>query len=439
MRAPRTSLKTVVSHVLAGLVCASMLTAAPGCASAPAAKAQTTGAGREYAFWPSFPQEPRVQFLRAFSSSEDVSPTENDTFSQLVFGAESKGAQGINKPYGVTMKNGRIYVCDIRTPCLTVLDIPKKQTRLVGVSGLNRLQHPVDVAVADDGMIYVADNKRAVIVVFDKDEKFSTVFGRKDLMPIALAVHGDRLYVCDMTGHSVEVLDRLTGKTIGVIGKVGDGDGEFRLPLGVATDTKGNVYVVDLMRCRVQKFSPDGAYLAGVGTTGDYPGAFVRPKHISVDAAGNLYVVDAAFQNVQMFDERLQLLLAFGAAGGFPGSMDLPVGVCTSDEGLELFANDLNPGFDAKRLVIVTNQFGPAKVSVYAVGERRPSYSLQDMASSAAKVTSGLGSRPDILKLQNIGTEEPQAPEGAQGEPPAAPAPGATPPPTPKQPGAPRE
>lgn len=410
-----------------------------GCNSSPPPSAGPAKASGTYAFWPPFPDEPHIQFLRSFSTSADVGDVKESGLDRLVFGKESSDEQGVKKPYGVEMRDGLIYVCDMRGSSLVVLDLKKKQTRLVGVTGANSLKHPVDVAVADDGTIYVADNKRAVIVVFDKDEKFSTVFGRKDMMPVALAVHSDRLYVCDMTGHSVEILDRQTGKTIGVIGKVGDGDGEFRLPLGVATDTKGNVYVVDLMRCRVQKFSPDGAYLAGVGTTGDYPGAFVRPKHISVDAAGNLYVVDAAFQNVQMFDDKLQLLMAFGAAGGFPGAMDLPVGVCTSEEGIELFAGDLNPGFDAKRLVIVTNQFGPAKVSVYAMGERRPSYSLQDMASSSAKVTSGLGARPDILKLQNIGTEEPPAPEGAQGEPPAAPAPGATPPPTPKQPGAPRE
>lgn len=37
-------------------------------------------------------------------------------------------------------------------------------------------------------------------------------------------------------------------------GSLGDGDGEFRLPRGIAVDITGNVYVVDLGVRRIQKF-----------------------------------------------------------------------------------------------------------------------------------------------------------------------------------------
>jgi DNA-binding beta-propeller fold protein YncE len=192
----------------------------------------------------------------------------------------------------------------------------------------------------------------------------------------------------------------------------------------------------------VQKFSPEGAYLAGVGVQGDTAGTFARPKHIAVDSDGILYVVDAAFQNVQMFDDQLRLLMAFGAVGNFPGCMDLPAGVAVCDDSIGLFSGSIHPGFAAKRVVLVTNQFGDNKVSVYAMGGLAKGYTTSDLAKSSVEVSAGVGSDPEILKiqqaLQNQGTvatpgTAAAAPAGTQpapaqpatkaGKPAAAPAP----------------
>lgn len=402
--------------LLASACVSAALSVLPGCGSAPKAAAAAPAGSRSYAFWPQFPDEPRVQFIRSFGSSEDVAPTKSGGIDQLVFGKESASATGIQKPYGVAMRDGKIYVCDIRSGGVTVLDLKKKQTRLVGVTGLNRLNHPVDIAVADDGTLYVADNDRGAILVFDASERYMSAFGHDKFKPVSVAVHDTRLYVCNMAAQVVEVLDRRDGRPLGTIGSVGDEDGQFRLPLGVDTDEHGDVYVVDMMRCKVQKFSPDGKFISAIGTLGDYAGSFARPKQIAIDRDGIAYVVDAAFQNVQMFDPQGRLLMAFGSAGGYPGAMDLPAGVCVSDEGVDLFAGDIHPGFEAKRLIIVTNQFGPAKVSVYAMGRCRAGYTAQDLAAAAAPVSAGVGA-PSArrLRMQTTGNEEP-APEAGEGD-----------------------
>ncbi|MCK6477493.1 MAG: 6-bladed beta-propeller, partial [Phycisphaerales bacterium] len=307
-----------------------------GCAATPEAKTSAKAAPQGmYAFWPKYPDEPRIQFVRSISVSTDVAPSQASGLEKLVFGKENvNDVAAVYKPYGVDCRGGKIYVCDIRSACVTVFDIAKKQTRLVGVSGVNRLAHPVDVAVADDGMIYVADNEQGSVLVFDASERYLRPIGKSKAKPVSVAVHGEKLYVCDMAAQVVEVFNRKDGTPIGTIGSVGDGDGQFRLPLCVDVDKAGNIYVVDMMRCRIQKFSPEGQYISGLGQMGDYAGAFVRPKHMAVDSDGILYVVDAAFQNVQMFDDQARLLMHFGAAGTFPGSMDMPVGVCVTDEGV---------------------------------------------------------------------------------------------------------
>ena len=404
-------------------VCAALLT---GCASTPAAKPANTGAGKSYVFWPPFPDDPHIQFLASFGSSEDVSPTKSSGFERLVFGKESTRETLIDKPYGVAMRQGKIYVADMRSKALAVLDLRKKQTRLVGVSGTNRLEHPVAVAVADDGAIYVADNGRGAIFVYDSSERYSTMIGFPKFKPVAVAVHGDRLFACDLTSQQVHIFDRRTGARLGEIGSVGDEDGQFRVPLGVNTDKAGNVYVVDMMRCRVQKFSPEGKFISGFGTMGDYPGSFARPKHLAVDSDGIVYVVDAAFQNVQMFDDQNRILMHFGAAGSFPGARNLPAGVTISEDSLDVFADQVHPGFEAQRLVAVTNQFGPTKVVVYAMGHLRQGHTAQEVAASATKVPTGTGKpSAEQLQMQNPGGEEPPPEAGAEGAPsePATPEP----------------
>jgi hypothetical protein len=385
-----------------------------GCSSGPATAEHATAhsAPGTYAFWPAFPDEPHVQFVRSLATSEDVAPTKSSGLEALVFGKEAASEAAIQKPYGVAMRDGKIYVCDIRAPGLTVLDLRKRQTRLVGVSGVNRLTHPVDVAVADDGMIYVADNDRGAVVVFDAAERYSQVFGYPKCKPVSVAVFGEKLYVCDLAAQCVAVFNRMSGEKLGAFGAPGDGDGQFRVPISVDTDAQGNVYVVDTMRCRVQKFDPDGKFISGMGQLGDYAGSFARPKQIAVDREGIRYVVDAAFQNVQMFNDKDQLLMSFGATGDFPGAMNLPVGIAVCDDSLDLFKDLVHPGFEPRRVIVVTNQFGREKVSVYVLGKLRDGWTAQQLASAAAPVSSGVGATPERLKLQMQG----DAPEPRPGD-----------------------
>lgn len=391
--------RRITNAVVIAAGCVSLLLS--GCSSAPSAAASPRAGDRtSYAFWPLFPDEPRVQFLRSLGGSADLSQTKSSALESIVFGKEVEKDATISKPYGLAMRDGRVYVCDMRAGSLVVFDLRKKQTRLVGTSGANRLGHPVAVAVADDGQIYVAESERGAIVVFDASERYSHSMGLPKFKPAALAVHGDRLYASDMLAQAVQVFDRTSGKHVGTVGSVGDNDGQFRLPLGIATDRTGNLFVIDMMRGRLQKFSPEGQFLAATGIIGDSAGAFARPKHIAVDSDGIIYVVDASFQNVQMFDDQLRMLMHFGAAGDFPGSMNLPAGICVDDATIALFRGDLHEGFEGKRVIAVTNQFGDAKVSLYAFGQKREGFAAADFARVATKVSQGVGATEETLMMQ---------------------------------------
>jgi DNA-binding beta-propeller fold protein YncE len=67
-------------------------------------------------------------------------------------------------------------------------------------------------------------------------------------------------------------------------GGKGTGRGRFDNPHGLALDTVGNIFVADTGNGRVQKFSPNGTFVASI--------AAKDPNGIAVDRAGNIYVAE---------------------------------------------------------------------------------------------------------------------------------------------------
>jgi DNA-binding beta-propeller fold protein YncE len=101
------------------------------------------------------------------------------------------------------------------------------------------------------------------------------------------------------------------GVSIQLIKKIGDVDTTdenlaFNYPSDIAMDASGNIYVLDSANNRIQKFDPEGKYLATFGRKGQGPGEFYNPDSIDIDANGFFYVMDT-YQN------RIQTMKAEGA------------------------------------------------------------------------------------------------------------------------------
>jgi streptogramin lyase len=390
-----------------------------GCTAAP----KMTGSG-EYVFWPAAPDAPRLQYLTSINDSRDVQPPRT-AMDELIYGREVQEVMPVNKPYGLKMHNGSVYVCDQRNHCVTVLDLRKQQMRLMGTTGTDALRRPTDIAIAEDGTIYVADLGRGSIAVFDAQERRVTSIAPPELRPVGLAVRANELYVCDSGKQQVLVLDRHSGQVLRTIGEPGVKDGQFYIPLGIDVDASGNVYVSDVMTCRVQKFDREGKLVKAFGRMTPRMGGFVRPKQLTVDSDGNVYVVDAAFSNVQVFDPDGKLLTYFGSAGKHPGAMELPVGVCVSDTGLDLFSRFIHPAFEARRLVLVSNQVGSNKIAVYALGQLKKGKTLADVSRNRLDPASGLAdprtvarAAPTALSRENSASDQPAAAAPSAASPP---------------------
>ena len=115
-------------------------------------------------------------------------------------------------------------------------------------------------------------------------------------------------------------------------GSKGARNGQFALPLGIAVDTSGNVYVTDNENHRVQRFSANGEFLSKWGSRGSRDGQFNFPGGIAVDREGRVYVADEN-DRVQVFSASGEFLRKWGSKGAGDGQFDHPIGIAVDPSG----------------------------------------------------------------------------------------------------------
>jgi len=195
-------------------------------------------------------------------------------------------------------------------------------------------QWPFGVAVDRNSNVYLSDEWKNTITVFDATGKYIRSWGKTGSGPGEL----DRPagLVCESNGNIIVVdsgnnrLQVFTGegKVLAQVGKAGSGDGEFNTPWGITLDKDSNIYVADWKNHRVQKWSPGGKFLMSIGHYGKLPvpsnafavtylGPFVssvpeseypkagvlnHPTDVAVDPDGDIYVTDWGNHRVCIFD-----------------------------------------------------------------------------------------------------------------------------------------
>jgi len=179
--------------------------------------------------------------------------------------------------------------------------------------------HPSGVALDGSGNVYVVDSYNNQIRKITPAGVVSTLAGSTTqgntdgtgskasfYLPIGVAVDSNgNVYVADSGNHLIRkitpagVVSTLAGST--TFGYA-DGTGSkasFNYPSGVAVDSNGNVYVADNNNNEIRKITPAGVVstLAGSTAQGNADGtgsaaSFNSPTDVTVDSNGNVYVVD---------------------------------------------------------------------------------------------------------------------------------------------------
>ncbi len=204
-----------------------------------------------------------------------------------------------------------------------------------------RLGFPVGVAADDSGSIYLADTyNHRIRKVEAGTGTISTVAGTGrfgyggDGGPateamlayphdVAVDIAGN-LYISDRASSRIRKVDASKGtiSTIaGIGGRLGHGYGGdggpaieamLRLPVGVAVDGAGNVYIADTLNSRIRKVEAGTGTISTIAGTGRFgyggdggPAAEAmlgHPEGVAVDASGNVFIADTVNFRIRKVD-----------------------------------------------------------------------------------------------------------------------------------------
>jgi DNA-binding beta-propeller fold protein YncE len=182
---------------------------------------------------------------------------------------------------------------------------------------------PVAVAIDPQGRVVVSDQDGGEILVFDAGGRPLVTATRERMRPEGVAVDGDgNIWVAGTVANRVLKFSP-DGALLAEWSSGDDGDAIFQIPMGIAVDEHGRVFVSDQGN-RVQVFAPDGALLGGWGTFGFEPEQFNDPVALAADGAAHIYVLEH-MGRVQKFRVLPPGVAAVSASDGAPATADAVV------------------------------------------------------------------------------------------------------------------
>lgn len=304
--------------------------------------------------WPAPPEPARIAYESAFGSAADLGITPR-LFSRLRDWMTGRRPDAMVKPMAVAVaSDGVIYVADPGAHGVHRFDVAHRRYTLLGGPGGRALPSPVGLGAGPAGRMYIVDSRLARV--------FAVEPGAREAAPVALAgelrqptgVAYDAatrsLAVVDARAHDIAVF-AADGTLRARWGARGNAPGTFNFPTALARDGDGRLAVCDALNFRVQVLDGAGHMLAHMGQLGDGSGDFARPKGVACDAAGRVYVSDALFHAVQIFDPAGRYLLGFGQLGTRPGEFWMPAGLCVAPDGRLFVADPYNRRVQVFRIV----------------------------------------------------------------------------------------
>jgi DNA-binding beta-propeller fold protein YncE len=275
-----------------------------------------------------------------------IPQVEVPTYATAIYGAQ--------QPSGVAVSpsGDRIYVAQSagdRTGL--VLDAGGNKIGTMAPPEATGTQHePVYLAVdplTDE--VYVSDRLAATVYIYDRDgayqRELTLAVPRPGWQPLGLAFDSKgNLYVTDLSGpfQKVLVIDR-TATVVRTLGETS----KLWFPNGVAVDGAGNVYVSDSNNGRLLMFDADGTVRAQVAR-GAGQGNLGLPRGLAVDASGRVFVADPTGQGVFIYraptdDSRHLDFLGFvGGQGVADAQFQYPNSVAIDARGRVYVADTFN-------------------------------------------------------------------------------------------------
>lgn len=228
------------------------------------------------------------------------------------FGSAGSGDGQFNAITGLFVdSNDNVYVADSANHRIQKFDSNGNFILKFGTfgTGNGQLNGPYNLAVDDDGYIYVAEYSGNRVQKFDSSGNYVAKVGSFGIGngqfngPIGVAIDSNNdIYISEYSGRRVQKFDSDLNY-ISQFGSIGTGNGEFAVAFSIDIHPSGDLYVSDQDNERVQIFNSSGVYQDQFGSVGSGNGQFHEDslRDLAIDSAGNIYVVDSVLARVQKF------------------------------------------------------------------------------------------------------------------------------------------
>lgn len=285
--------------------------------------------------WPPAPDRPHIEYLGKLSQPADIGISKGflAVLSSIALGDKNNG---MVLPMAVVENNKQqLYVADPGVKGIHRFDRKRGRYHLIKRVGGKDFESPVSLATDESGNVYIVDSVLAKVFIIGSDDDEAVQVSMEDdfIRPTGIVIDkvSGWIYVVDTAIHKIIVFDKEL-KLITKFGRRGSSMGEFNYPTYIWQTKDRKLLITDSLNFRIQRFDHKGTYLDHFGSPGNAIGSLSRPKGIAQDKYGHIYVVDALFHNVQLFNSSGELLMYFGRQGNNPGEFWLPVGIYISDD-----------------------------------------------------------------------------------------------------------
>ncbi len=210
------------------------------------------------------------------------------------------------------------------------------------------VNQPSDLAIGPSGNIYLVDGVNNRIVVTGSDGAMKFTFGKMGNGPgefryplgIDISKEG-RVFIADTGNHRVQAFT-LKGAFLNQFSVNRPDDRNPAAPVDVLAldrNHKKYLYISDRDNHEIKVYTQDGAYAFKWGGFGDIRGKFRYPAMLAANQYNQIFVVDVLNTRVQEFDPDGNFIDEIGDWGVSPGELFRPKGVAIDKAG-RVFVSD---------------------------------------------------------------------------------------------------